>query len=77
MAIPAGTKFHGVASTVNTSDRGSDFTNSRRNSYKIEEIKQSPITSPTGQNLKLDSSTAIVEVEGDTSGSLDGKIQLN
>jgi hypothetical protein len=77
MAIPAGTKFHGVASTVNTTERGSDFTNARRNAYNIEEIKQSPITSPAGQNLKLDASTAIVEVEGDSSGSLDGKIQLN
>ena len=77
MAIPAGTKFHGVSSTVNTEDKGSDFTNARRNVYNIEEIKQSPITSPTGQNLKLDASTTIVEVEGDSLGGLDGKIQLN
>jgi len=40
MAIPAGTKFHGVASTVNTTERGSDFTNARRKAYNIEEIKQ-------------------------------------
>lgn len=77
MAIPAGTKFHGVASNVNTEDKGSAFTNSRRNSYNIEEIKESPIKSPTGQNLILDSSTTIVEVEGDSTANLDGKIQLN
>ena len=77
MAIPTGTTFHGVDSSVNTTNKGSALTNSKRKAYNIEELKQSPIKSPTGQNLILDSSTSIVEVEGDASGNLDGKIQLN
>ena len=77
MAVPTRTPIHGVDSSVNTTNKGSALTNSRRKAYNIEELKQSPITSPTGQNLKLDASTAIVEVEGDASGNLDGKIQLN
>ena len=80
MAIPAGTKFHGVASNVNTEDKGSAFTNSRRQSYSIEEVLSGPfseITSASGTNLILDPGTQIVEVEGDSTANIDGKIQLN
>tara|TARA_Y100001937_G_scaffold36370_2_gene52145 strand:+ start:2421 stop:2969 length:549 start_codon:yes stop_codon:yes gene_type:complete len=77
MAVPTGTTFHGVDAVVNTSNKGSELTNSKRKAYTIEELRESPIKSPAGQNLKLDSSTAIVEVEGVTSSNLDGKIQLN
>jgi len=38
MAIPAGTKFHGVASSVETENKGSAQVNALRNVYTIEEI---------------------------------------
>ena len=39
MAIPAGTKFHGVAPEVETENRGSSLSNSQRDTYTIEEIQ--------------------------------------
>jgi hypothetical protein len=39
MAIPAGTKFHGVAPEVETENRGSNLSNSQRDTYTIEEIQ--------------------------------------
>ena len=38
MAIPDGTKFHGVAAEVDTKNRGSEQSNAMRDSYTIEEI---------------------------------------
>ena len=38
--IPNGTKFHGVASFVGTTNRGSALTNSMRDAYTIEELSQ-------------------------------------
>ena len=38
MEIPSGTSFHGVSSEVPTENKGSEQTNSRRNSFTIEEI---------------------------------------
>ena len=40
MAIPAGTKFHGVAPEVETENRGSNLSNSQRDTYTIEEIQE-------------------------------------
>jgi hypothetical protein len=38
MAIPDGTKFHGVAPFVNTENKGSEQANAMRDAYTIEEI---------------------------------------
>jgi len=38
--IPSGTKFHGVASFVDTTNRGSVLANSMRDAYTIEELSQ-------------------------------------
>ena len=38
--IPDGTKFHGVASFVDTTNRGSVLANSMRDAYTIEELSQ-------------------------------------
>lgn len=38
MSIPAGTKFHGVASGVNTENKGSATANANRDVYTIEAI---------------------------------------
>ena len=40
MTIPSGTKFHGVASFVNTENKGSASANAMRDSYTIEELSQ-------------------------------------
>lgn len=44
MAIPAGTKFHGVAASVDTANKGSALANSLRDVYTLEQIQES--TSP-------------------------------
>ena len=41
MAIPAGTKFHGVAPSVDTENRGSASVNAKRDAYAIEDFKSS------------------------------------
>jgi hypothetical protein len=38
MSIPAGTKFHGVASTVDTVNKGSAVANAGRDAYTIEQL---------------------------------------
>ena len=38
MPIPAGTKFHGVAASVDTINRGSSIANSNRDAYAIEDF---------------------------------------
>jgi hypothetical protein len=40
MAIPAGTKFHGVASGVSTQNKGSSTANSNRDAYTIEALAE-------------------------------------
>jgi hypothetical protein len=40
-SIPAGTKFHGVAASVPTSDKKSATLNALSNSYSIEDIVES------------------------------------
>ena len=40
MAIPSGTKFHGVASFVDTENKGSASANAMRDAYTIEELSQ-------------------------------------
>ena len=40
MSIPSGTKFHGVASSVDTENKGSASANAIRDAYTIEELSQ-------------------------------------
>lgn len=48
MAIPAGTKFHGVAPGVDTDNRGSRRKNDDRKAYSIEEIAAEPFQYSSG-----------------------------
>jgi hypothetical protein len=48
MPIPAGTKFHGVAPSVDTTNRGSVVANSNRDAYAIEEIATEPFQYSSG-----------------------------
>ena len=47
MAIPAGTKFHGVAASVDTVNKGSASANANRDAYTIEQIVASVGTTDT------------------------------
>ncbi len=47
MAIPAGTKFHGVSPKVDTKNKGSEQANSMRDAYTIEEIASKVESSAT------------------------------
>ena len=38
MSIPAGTKFHGVAASVDTQNKGSNTANANRDAYTIEQL---------------------------------------
>lgn len=38
MSIPAGTKFHGVAASVDTQNKGSSTANANRDAYTIEQL---------------------------------------
>jgi|9_EtaG_2_1085328.scaffolds.fasta_scaffold00960_15 hypothetical protein len=77
--VPQGTTFHGIGSTVNTEDKGSELTNSLRRAYTIQELLSSPFFSEiitAAGNLILNPATHIVEVKGDNASAV-GKIQLN
>ena len=50
MAIPNGTKFHGVAPSVDTQNKGSDKANAMRDAYTIEEIA-SHVVAPVGETI--------------------------
>ena len=47
MAIPDGTKFHGVAPFVETKNRGSEQANAMRDAYTIEQIASKVVFGPT------------------------------
>jgi hypothetical protein len=51
MAIPTGTKFHGVAPEVSTKNLGSTQANAMRDVYTIEEIRTSAGTDSVYDNL--------------------------
>ncbi len=44
MPIPAGTKFHGVAPSVDTTDRGSATVQTLRDAYTIEQLCEATMT---------------------------------
>jgi hypothetical protein len=47
MAIPDGTKFHGVAPFVDTKNKGSEQANAMRDAYTIEQIASKVVFGPT------------------------------
>ena len=70
MPIPAGTKFHGVAPTVDTVDRGSSIANSNREAYPIEDfggVLSVTVDIPPAQMLGL-SNTPVEVVPGQGEG---------
>ena len=56
--IPAGTKFHGVASYVDTIDRGSNDSNKWRQAYTIEDFGATPVSTLTVEGTD-DTTTAV------------------
>lgn len=52
-SIPAGTKFHGVAASVPTSDKKSATLNALSNSYSIEDIVGSATAAPAGNTTEI------------------------
>jgi len=70
MPIPAGTKFHGVASGVDTTNRGSAVVNADRDAYAVEDFGATPLTSTielsSAQILALDTTPVeVVPAQGD------------
>ena len=58
MPIPAGTKFHGVAPSVDATDRGSATVQLLRDAYTIEDVRQTSavpffVTATPGGSLTL------------------------
>ena len=67
MPIPAGTKFHGVAASVETANRGSDVVNARRDAYTIGDIRQTSavpffVTAVPGGSLTYTDPANIIDV---------------
>ena len=67
MPIPAGTKFHGVAPGVDTTNRGSDVVNARRDAYTIGDIRQTSavpffVTAVPGGSLTYTEPNNIIDV---------------
>lgn len=59
MAIQDGTKFHGVAPSVPTENRGSASVNARRDAYTIEEISNFAKISESVENTSVSGTYAI------------------
>lgn len=67
MPIPDGTKFHGVAPSVDTTNRGSDVVNARRDAYTIGDIRQTSavpffVTAVPGGSLTYTDPANIIDV---------------
>lgn len=67
MPIPAGTKFHGVAPSVDTTNRGSESVNARRDAYTIGDIRQTSavpffVTAVPGGSLTYTDPANIIDV---------------
>jgi hypothetical protein len=67
MPIPDGTKFHGVAASVETANRGSDVVNARRDAYTIGDIRQTSavpffVTAVPGGSLTYTDPANIIDV---------------
>ena len=74
MAIPSGTKFHGVASSVDTENKGSSLANSVRDAYTIEEIASVGTSDIYSLNASTDGGN--VDLNLDAFSGADSTVQL-
>ena len=74
MAIPSGTKFHGVASSVDTENKGSSLANSLRDAYTIEEIASVGTSDIYSLNASTDGGN--VDLNLDAFSGADSTVQL-
>ncbi len=65
MSIPAGTKFHGVASTVDTVNKGSAVANAGRDAYTIEQVSDFVVQSKFGF-IDYNDTTGSISITEDT-----------
>ena len=74
MPIPAGTKFHGVAPSVDTTNKGSESVNARRDAYTIEEISAIGTSDVYTLNASTDGDN--VDLNLDAVSGIDSTVQL-
>ena len=74
MAIPAGTKFHGVAPFVDTENKGSAQANAMRDAYTIEEIAGAGTSDTYSLNATTDGDN--VDLNLDAFAGADSTVQL-
>ena len=74
MPIPAGTKFHGVAPSVDTTDKGSASRDALRDAYTIEEIGAAGTTDVYTLNASTDGDN--VDLNLDAVSGVDSTVQL-
>ena len=74
MTIPAGTKFHGVASFVDTENKGSAQANAMRDAYTIEEIAGAVTSDTYTLNASTDGDN--VDLNLDAFAGADSTVQL-
>ena len=74
MPIPAGTKFHGVAPSVDTADRGSASRDALRDVYTIEEIGAVGTSDVYTLNASTDGDN--VDLNLDAVSGIDSTVQL-
>jgi len=74
MPIPAGTKFHGVAPSVDTTDRGSATVQTLRDAYTIEDIRGGGTSDVYTLNASADGDN--VDLNLDAASGIDSTVQL-
>ena len=74
MPIPAGTKFHGVAPSVDTTDKGSASRDALRDAYTIEEIGSAGTSDVYTLNSSTDGDN--VDLNLDAVSGVDSIVQL-
>ena len=74
MPIPAGTKFHGVAPSVDTTDRGSASRDALRDAYTIEDIRAG--VTPDVYTLNASADGDNVDLNLDAASGIDSTVQL-
>lgn len=74
MPIPAGTKFHGVAPSVDTTDKGSASRDALRDAYTIEEIGSAGTSDVYTLNSSTDGDN--VDLNLDAVSGVDSTVQL-
>lgn len=74
MPIPSGTKFHGVAPSVDTTDRGSATVQVLRDAYTIEDIRAGGTSDVYTLNASADGDN--VDLNLDAASGIDSTVQL-